>query len=96
MAAGSGESPLTLEVCPEFHVFLARVRRGGVASVSLSRTVTMSVAIVGGGACGIAALKALREAHIDATLFEEADMVGGVWVLDRESKRVRMRRRVAF
>ncbi|MGO1184210.1 MAG: flavin-containing monooxygenase [Micrococcaceae bacterium] len=41
-----------------------------------------SIAVIGAGASGIAALKSLKDAGLDATAFEASDAIGGNWVLD--------------
>ena len=43
------------------------------------------VGIVGAGAAGLAALKAVAGAELDVTCFERGDRVGGIWVLDNSS-----------
>ena len=44
-----------------------------------------TVAIIGGGAAGLAALRQMLLAGFDATLFERADDVGGLWTYDDPS-----------
>jgi len=44
-----------------------------------------SVLVVGGGWCGLYALKAFLEEGLDAVLYEKTDAIGGVWVY-REDK----------
>src|SRR3954449_6960106 len=39
-----------------------------------------TVAVIGAGSSGIAAVKALREHGLDVTCFEASDRVGGNWV----------------
>ena len=41
-----------------------------------------TVAVIGGGAAGIAALRQMLSRGLDATLFERADDVGGLWNYD--------------
>ena len=43
------------------------------------------VAIIGAGPSGLACLKTLREAGIDAVAFEAGDRVGGQWVINNSS-----------
>src|SRR3954467_8086086 len=45
----------------------------------------LRVGIVGAGAAGLAALKAVACAGLDVTCFERGDRVGGIWVLDNSS-----------
>src|SRR4051794_8443702 len=45
----------------------------------------LRVGIVGAGAAGLAALKAVAHAGLDVTCFERGDRVGGIWVLDNTS-----------
>src|SRR4051795_1119614 len=45
----------------------------------------LRVGIVGAGAAGLAALKAVAGAGLDVTCFERGDRVGGIWVLDNSS-----------
>ncbi|KAH8901142.1 FAD/NAD(P)-binding domain-containing protein [Thozetella sp. PMI_491] len=44
-----------------------------------------TVAVVGGGAAGITALKELREAGFDVTLFERRSDVGGIWTMSEDT-----------
>src|SRR3954452_7938320 len=45
----------------------------------------LRVGIVGAGAAGLAALKAVAHAGLDVTCFERGDRVGGIWGLDNTS-----------
>src|SRR4051794_26378197 len=45
----------------------------------------LRVGIVGAGAAGLAALKAVAGAGLDVTCFERGDRAGGIWVLDNSS-----------
>jgi hypothetical protein len=44
-----------------------------------------TVAVIGAGSSGIAALKALHERGLDATCFEASDRVGGNWVFENKN-----------
>ena len=45
----------------------------------------LRVGIIGAGAAGLAALKAIAGTGADVTCFERGDRVGGIWVLDNSS-----------
>ena len=44
-----------------------------------------TVAVVGAGAAGLTAMKAMLDAGVDVLAFEKGDRVGGLWVMDNTS-----------
>jgi cation diffusion facilitator CzcD-associated flavoprotein CzcO len=51
----------------------------------MTMTTPRRVAVIGAGAAGLAAVKALRDAGIEAVAYEKGDRPGGLWVRDNTS-----------
>ena len=51
----------------------------------MSTSAAPRIAVIGGGAAGITAVKELIERGVDVIAFEKGDRVGGLWVQDNTS-----------
>jgi len=71
----------------EKHVFSFRSQ--SLAPINLHGGIRMSrrprVAVIGAGACGLTAVKALKDAGLPVQCFEKSDRVGGNWVFKNKN-----------